>query len=198
VAFLPMHVTGLFGMPRRVYTYMPGMGWSALNMTTTVGAFVLALGIILLLVNVAASLREGAVAGANPWDAATLEWSTTSPPPAYNFAVIPTVASRLPLWEERLDESERHSSPHEGPLLAQGREAMAISAVEGMPELILKMPEDSLAPFVLAVGMTLGFAGLLTHLWWVSTTGWIIVAGAIAVWLWPEERLGQIAEARNG
>ncbi|MBV8451296.1 MAG: cytochrome ubiquinol oxidase subunit I, partial [Deltaproteobacteria bacterium] len=197
-AFLPMHLTGLFGMPRRIYTYMPGLGWSALNMITTVGAFVLALGIIFLLINVVVSLREGAVAGANPWDAATLEWSTTSPPPAYNFAVIPIVASRLPLWEERLKESERRSSPHEGALLAQGRESLAISAVEGLPELILKMPQDSLAPFVLTVGMTLGFASLLTHQWWLSTVGWLIVAAAIAVWLWPKEQLGQIAEARNG
>ncbi|MBV8911027.1 MAG: cbb3-type cytochrome c oxidase subunit I, partial [Gammaproteobacteria bacterium] len=104
IAFLPMHLTGLFGMPRRVYTYAPGMGWSVLNLITTIGAFVLALGLLLLLVNVVRSLRRGAIAGANPWDGASLEWSVPSPPPPYNFSVIPIVASRHPLWEGRIEE----------------------------------------------------------------------------------------------
>ena len=74
-AFLPMHLTGLFGMPRRIYTYPAGMGWSTLNTITSIGAFVFAFGLLLLVINIIQSLRRGRLAGANPWDAATLEWS---------------------------------------------------------------------------------------------------------------------------
>ncbi len=98
VAFLPMHLTGLLGMPRRVYTYPAHMGWDTLNMVTSIGAFVFAIGILLTSINVVVSLRFGRIAGPNPWDAPTLEWSMSSPPPPYNFAVLPTVASRHPLW----------------------------------------------------------------------------------------------------
>jgi cytochrome c oxidase subunit 1/cytochrome c oxidase subunit I+III len=198
LAFFPMHLTGLWGMPRRIYTYPPGMGWTMLNLTTTLGAFVLALGILLLLLNIAISLRDGEIAGANPWDAATLEWSTTSPPPSYNFPVIPTIASRLPLWEDRLDESAARSSLSEGYILAHGRETMAIRAVDALPDLILKMPEDSYAPFVLALGMTGGFAGLLTHRWWLAIVGGLVIFGALTAWLWPEAKLGERAETKRG
>jgi len=120
LAFLPMHLTGLFGMPRRVYTFPDGMGWDWLNLITSLGAFLLAIGVLLLLVNVASSLRRGRIAGANPWDAATLEWSVPSPPPPYNFAVIPRVASGHPLWEDQLRESEQRSSIGEGLVLDHG------------------------------------------------------------------------------
>ena len=111
VAFLPMHLTGLLGMPRRIYTYPAHMGWDALNMITSVGAFVFAIGILLTFINVLVSLRIGRIAGPNPWDAPTLEWSVPSPPPPYNFAVLPTVASRHPLWEQQLGDSHGTSSP---------------------------------------------------------------------------------------
>ncbi len=128
VAFLPMHLTGLFGMPRRIYTYAPDMGWNTLNLVTSIGSFVLGVGVLLFVVNVWKSLRAGAPAGPNPWDASTLEWSTPSPPPPYNFAVIPTVASRHPLWENRLDEEEARSSIDRGMLLAAGKETIGTSA----------------------------------------------------------------------
>ena len=104
VGFFPMHLAGLLGMPRRIYTYSSRMGWDSVNMITSIGSFVFATGVLIFLVNVVISLKRGKPAGPNPWDAATLEWTTTSPPAAYNFAVIPTVASRHPLWEDRLDE----------------------------------------------------------------------------------------------
>ncbi|MEJ0047868.1 MAG: hypothetical protein WDN04_18415 [Rhodospirillales bacterium] len=112
-----MHLTGLRGLPRRIYTFPDHMGWNILNLVSTVGAFVLAAGVLLLLVNVIQSLRSGRLAGANPWDGATLEWSVPSPPPSYNFAVIPTVVSRHPLWEDRLQESADRSTAIEGMLL---------------------------------------------------------------------------------
>jgi heme/copper-type cytochrome/quinol oxidase subunit 1 len=101
IGFFPMHIVGLMGMPRRIYTYAPGLGWDTINLITTLGAFAFAIGVLLFLINVFLSARSGKPAGPNPWDAPTLEWSVPSPAPAYNFAVIPVVASRHPLWEDR-------------------------------------------------------------------------------------------------
>ena len=89
VTFLPMYVLGLLGMPRRVYTYAPDLGWNWLNLISTLGGYTIAVGVTLFLVNVVRSLRERRAAGDDPWDAWTLEWATTSPPPAENFAALP-------------------------------------------------------------------------------------------------------------
>ena len=106
------------------------MGWDTLNLITSIGSFVFAIGVLLLFVNVWKSLRSGAAAEANPWDAPTLEWSVSSPPPPYNFAVIPTVASRHPLWEDRLDEADARSSIDRGMLLESGKETVGTSAMD--------------------------------------------------------------------
>jgi cytochrome c oxidase subunit 1 len=94
-----MHVPGILGMPRRIYTYEPGRGWDVWNLIVTIGVFFQAAGILVFAVNLAWSFLRGKAAGSDPWDAWTLEWSTASPPPVYNYAVIPTVRSRRPLWD---------------------------------------------------------------------------------------------------
>ena len=194
VGFFPMHIAGLLGMPRRVYTYPEGMGWDTLNLIITIGSFIFALGILLLLINVAVSLRRGRLAGPNPWDAATLEWSTASPPPPYNFAVIPIVASRHPLWEDRLGDSTRRSSLDRGLALAHGKELIATTGLDAQPDLIQKMPEDSIAPLLLALALTAIFAGMLVHSWWTVSAGGIAGLLVLVAWLWPRARLGQTEE----
>jgi cytochrome c oxidase subunit I len=99
LTFDVMHIPGILGMPRRIYTYEPGRGWDTLNLIVTIGAFIQAAAILLFVYNLVVSYWRGAKAGSDPWDAWTLEWSVSSPPPAYNFAVIPAVASRRPLWD---------------------------------------------------------------------------------------------------
>jgi len=99
VTFDVMHIPGLLGMPRRIYTYEPGRGWDMLNLVITVGAFIQGIAILVFVANLIISYWKGAEAGNDPWDAWTLEWSVSSPPPAYNFASIPVVASRRPLWD---------------------------------------------------------------------------------------------------
>jgi cytochrome c oxidase subunit 1 len=94
-----MHIPGLLGMPRRIYTYEPGRGWEVWNLIVTVGLVFQAAGILAFVVNLIWSRLRGPAAGRDPWDAWTLEWSTSSPPPEYNFSVIPSVKSRRPLWD---------------------------------------------------------------------------------------------------
>jgi len=99
LTFDVLHVPGLLGMPRRLYTYEPGRGWDVYNLVSTIGVFFQAAAIGVFLTNLVWSYFKGRLAGNDPWDAWTLEWSTASPPPAYNFASIPRVRSRRPLWD---------------------------------------------------------------------------------------------------
>ena len=161
VGFFPMHVSGLLGMPRRIYTYPPGMGWDTSNLVTTIGSFIFGIGIVMFVVNALVSARRGARAGANPWRAAGLEWSVASPAPVYNFAVLPLVASRHPLWETRDDA--RRTSVRVGYRLADGREALAVTPLAATPDAILKMPDDTCLPFVLALLATAVFAAMLVR-----------------------------------
>ena len=194
LGFFPMHVLGLLGMPRRIYAYGPEMGWGSTNLVVSIGSYLFALGVLLLVVNVVASRRHGAVAGPNPWDAATLEWATSSPPPPYNFAVIPRIASRNPLWEDRLDDRKQRSTFDEGMLLDHGRETIGTTVLDAEPDVILRMPEDSPAPLLLAIALSGMFAALLLHSWWVAGACTALAALAVLVWLWPESELGQTKE----
>ena len=99
LTFDPQHFAGILGMPRRIYTYHPGRGWEIWNLISTIGAFVQGIGILFFVISLFWSARKGKIAGDDPWDAWTLEWTTTSPPPEYNYDKIPTVLSRRPLWD---------------------------------------------------------------------------------------------------
>jgi cytochrome c oxidase subunit 1/cytochrome c oxidase subunit I+III len=192
VAFFPMHILGLLGMPRRIYTYASGLGWGTTNLIVTIGAFVFASGILLFFINIFLSLKRGEPASANPWDAASLEWSTSSPPPAYNFAVIPIVASRYPLWEDRMDEGADRSSVGAGMLLDRGRETIGTTLLDAEPDVILKMPGDSYAPLLLALAMTAAFVALLLHSRWGFGIAAVVTVLTSIGWLWPERALMQI------
>jgi cytochrome c oxidase subunit 1/cytochrome c oxidase subunit I+III len=191
-AFFPMHILGILGMPRRIYTYPDHLGWSTANFVISIGAFVFASGLLLFLIDVFRSFHHGKRAGANPWGAASLEWSTSSPPPVYNFEVIPIVASRYPLWEDMMDEGPERSSVGTGMLLDQGRETVGTTVLDAEPDVILRMPGDSYLPFLLSVAVTGIFVSLLLHsVWGVGVT----VLGSFAAslwWLWPEKALGQM------
>jgi cytochrome c oxidase subunit I+III len=186
VLFFPMHIVGLLGMPRRIYTYPSGMGWDSYNMLETIGAFIFAFGVLLFTVNVWRSRTRGAMAGANPWDGATLEWSVSSPPPPYNFAVMPVVASRHPLWEDRLGEGSGRSILSTGPVLADGRETFATTPLDAEPSAIMLMPEDSYLPLALSASLGVIAYGMLFGLLWLAVLGAIASVTIVIVWLWPD------------
>jgi cytochrome c oxidase subunit I len=186
LGFFPMHIAGLLGMPRRIYTYPAGLGWGTVNLVTTIGSYVFAVGVLLFLANVLWSLLRGPAAGPNPWDAPTLEWATSSPPPAYNFEVLPSVGSRHPLWEDRLPgEGTARSVLDRGPELDHGRETLGVTPLDAEPSEILTMPEDSLYPFLLALSLLVTFYGLLTSIWALAVAGALLVIAMTIGWLWP-------------
>jgi hypothetical protein len=196
LGFFPMHISGLLGMPRRIYTYQEGMGWDTLNLLTTIGAYIFAAGFLLLIINVLISRRSGRPAGPNPWDADSLEWSIPSPPPPYNFAVVPAVASRTPLWEDRLRVTEFRSSLRRGMVLDHEKEALATSGLDAQPELILKMVDDTLLPLLGALTLALFFAALLVRIWWLAGAATVIGLAIALIWMWPRPAIGQTAEPR--
>ncbi len=104
LVFMPMHFLGIAGMPRRIYTYGDGLGWGTWNFVETIGAFAIAVSVLVFLINFFVSMRKPATHEFDPWDGYTLEWTTGSPPPAYNFAEIPSVRSRRPLWDQKHPE----------------------------------------------------------------------------------------------
>jgi cytochrome c oxidase subunit I len=102
LTFFPMHVLGLRGMPRRIALYPPGKGWDFLNLLATIGSYIIAISILVFVVNLIVSLRQRRVAGDDPWGANTLEWATSSPPPAHNFDRLPRIRSNRPVYDARV------------------------------------------------------------------------------------------------
>ena len=180
LTFFPQHILGLQGMPRRVYTYPVETGWGSLNLLVSVGAGILTLGLLVYLVNVIVSLRAGTPATDNPWEASTLEWATSSPPPAYNFAPPPTVSGREPLWE----------SPDAQPVVvgvrADTREVLITRVMDAEPDHVEKFPAPSIWPFVTAVTTSVMYvASIFTP--WAVVYGSIPITLALIAWFWPKE-----------
>lgn len=182
IAFLPMHLTGLLGMPRRVWTYSSAMGWDWLNLISTAGAFILAFGVLLFILDLILHFRPGEGGKTNPWGAGTLEWL---PADVYCTRSIPHVTSRAPLWDQpnlaREVAEGRHYLP-DAP--TGGRETIVTSAIEAKPQYIIQMPGPSYAHVLAAVFMAAFFL-LLT----VKIVVPAIVCGMISVvsccyWVW--------------
>jgi cytochrome c oxidase subunit I+III len=185
LAFFPMHIAGLLGQPRRVYTYHAGLGWGVYNLIETIGTAVLGLGILVTFVNWFRSRAHGEPAGNDPWNGETLEWATTSPPPEYNFETVPTVRSREPMW----DQPELHDGPQPpdlgGRSLAGGHLTLSTGFVDGDPQVVVHMPRRSPWPLFLTLAMLFGFYGVLLGAWPVAAVGGAACVGCLMGWLWP-------------
>jgi cytochrome c oxidase subunit 1 len=167
LTFFPMHIVGLEGMPRRTYTYGTGLGWDVLNKLETIGGFIIAVSVLIFIVNVVRTQVRHAPAPEDPWDARTLEWTTPSPPPEYNFAEVPIVTNRDEFWHRKYTEND------EGRLVRLPAGA-AETAVE-KEHLHFHMPTPSYWPFVFALGLPILGYGFVFKNWWILAVG--------AVWL---------------
>jgi cytochrome c oxidase subunit I+III len=180
LTFFPMHLLGLRGMPRRVYTYPTEMGWGGLNQLASAGAAIMGIALLTYAVNIIISLRRGAVAGPNPWGASTLEWATTSPPAPYNFNPGPTVSGREPLWH--LDPEQ----PAVVGLATDKREVLVTHVLDAEPDHKYENPTPSIWPFLTAIAVSGLFIGSIF-------TPWAVVWGAfpafvaMVMWFWPKK-----------
>jgi cytochrome c oxidase subunit 1/cytochrome c oxidase subunit I+III len=181
VAFFPMHLVGLAGMPRRIYTYGAAMQWDQMNLLISAGALVFAIGVAVSVVNFVVSSRRGMPAGADPWGADTLEWSVSSPPPVYGSVHIPTIVSRNPLW----DAHEEEHDPDDARVLDEGRLTLATSWRDARPVAIAQMPEDSLAPLLVALALTAVFCALLLKALTAALLSTVLTLLLTGFWLWP-------------
>jgi cytochrome c oxidase subunit I+III len=182
LTFFPMHIVGILGMPRREYTYSGGLGWSGLNLIETLGAYLLAIGLLMVVVNLAVSLFWGEAAGNDPFGGDTLEWSTTSPPPDYNFPVIPKVSSPYAMWDTEDREEDARNLERGRRVLEQGHETPSSTAVDAEADEVLKMPSNSIWPPVLALAMSGIFAFLLLKLWIVAAVFLFACLCVLAAW----------------
>ena len=192
LTFFPMHQLGLDGMPRRVYTYLPETGWGPLNLAATVGALTIAASVALFLANLIRS-RRAAPAGDDPWDAPTLEWATSSPPPPYNFHLLPTVEGRSPLWARRVD------TPVVTGLRTDMREILVTTMLDAEPDSRLRLPEPTAWPLLAAIATGITFIALIFTPWGLPI-GAVLVTLAFVGWGWPNDREHELQsrEEREG
>ncbi len=169
LTFFPMHWLGLDGMPRRIATYGAGLGWEFWNFVATVGAFIISAGMTLFVLNIMKSLRNGEAAGDNPWEGWTLEWATTSPPPAHNFDGLPPINSRRPLWNAA---EKRVYTPDEVRAMSERDEH-------------IHLPPASWWPLVVALGVTAIAAGFVYTLV-ITVLGVLIFLIGVAGWVQQE------------
>jgi cytochrome c oxidase subunit I+III len=176
LTFFPMHLLGIEGMPRRVYTYGAETGWGGLNAVASSGALLMAAGSALFLFNVLRSRARGKSSGENPWHAPTLEWATASPPQPYAFTYQPTVQDRDPLWAEVF-------SPAVVGLQVEKREVITTSIIEAEPDHRHELPCDSVWPPLLGAIVILTMTGVIFHpLPFVLGTGAVLLV--LLGWFW--------------
>jgi cytochrome c oxidase subunit 1 len=178
LTFFPMHISGLLGMPRRVYTYSEGMGWDLWNLISTVGAFTIAVGLLIFMANFIYSIfmKRGKIAGDDPWDARTLEWSLPSPVPHYNFAEIPTVHARDEFWHRKYQEDAEGNVL---PAVAGAAVEVAQGGSEGHGDARhdIHLPSPSYFPLIAAAGLPVIATGLIYDYALVAVGAALLVVG---------------------
>jgi cytochrome c oxidase subunit I+III len=196
LTFFPMHFLGLQGMPRRVYTYLPEVQWEGLNALASVGGFIMAFGVLILVFDLAVAWYTGPPAPDNPWNGESLEWAISSPPPNYNFQYFPVVRGRHPLWEGPHPIEGDFGSEYAwregmaGPPRDDRRETIITSALDAVPEYRANIPKPSVWPLWTAAALTLGFIGGTLHPY-VVISGLALAGVGLVGWLWPSRPLEQ-------
>lgn len=201
LTFLPMHLTGLLGMPRRIFAYGQDTGWETLNLVSSMGGFIQAIGFGLFLIDLVLHARKGDPAGHNPWLAGTLEWAMPTPPPSYNFAGIPDISGRYPLWDE----------PDLGRQIEQGRlwlaacptparQTLSVEVLSGEPRSIIHLPGPTWMPLYCGIATGAFFLALLFKTYTVALVAAAITLLLFAIWVWQLAPKGNppVVEANPG
>ena len=180
LTFGPMHFIGLWGMPRRTYRYDDGLGWTALNQLITVGSFIIAFSVLVFLVNAIVSKSRGKIAGNDPWDARTLEWTISSPPPEYNFAEVPEVHSRDDFWHQKYTEDDEGRLV---PLPSGGADAHDAPAVHDQHDGHgIHLPSPSYYPLITAIALPiLGYGAVFENVW-LGVAGAVVLLFGMYAW----------------
>lgn len=185
LTFLPMHVTGMLGLPRRVYTYDADLGVHWLNLLSTAAGFVMMIGFVAIAIDVILSLRHGRRSPRNPWRAGTLEWALPQPVPPYNFASLPVVTSRYPLWDDpRLPVHVRGTTGWLAHPDADRREVMCTGMHTGAPEHVMRVSGSTLQPLALALVITALLACFIAKAYLSAAVLALPLVVLIGVWLW--------------
>ena len=185
LTFLVMHLTGLLGMPRRVYTYDAGMGWDWPNLVSSIGGFVMAAGIAVVILDLVLHGLAGRRARINPWQADTLEWATAMPPAPYNFVSLPKVSGRHPLWEQPDLPETIAESRHGLTNIDHGRrETWGTDPVSGRIREIIHLPGNSWWPFFSALALAIMCIGLLAKVYAVALAAALATVGLLLRWAW--------------
>jgi cytochrome c oxidase subunit I+III len=190
LAFFPMHIVGLMGMPRRIYTYEAGLGWETYNLLSTIGVLIIVPGIAVFVWNVIRSYRRGEPAGNNPWGADSLEWATTSPPAEHGWSIVPIVHSRHPLW----DQDDLHSGPPPLERFVRGlaawplrwRAAVIVGTASGRPQEVFRVADPSIWPLITAGGVLIIFLCELIKLRLGIAAGVAVIIAGMIGWTWPQ------------
>ncbi len=190
LTFGPMHLLGLWGMPRRIYTYPEGLGWEWLNLAASLGAALLGLGILLFLADLVITLRSRErAAGDDPWKAGTLEWVGGTPVNQAGIASVPTITSLYPLWDQPGLASEIRAGQHLIPrVYTGGRETMRVSPVHAVPQQLLQVPGPSWMPVLAAVTTAIFVVGGLVHSAWMIAAGAALTLPVLLRWAWTTDR----------
>lgn len=190
LTFFPMFVAGMLGMPRRVYTYPAGFGWGSWMFAATIGAYVMTVGLLLVLIDVIRTVRKGPRVGQNPWASDSLEWLTDSPPKPYNFPVIPVVHSLHPAWDRRTTDSIGSAATPDR-VLADGHSTVLTSELDARYEQAAHMPGPSWAPLATSLALLVAAFSLILGGAWnvVAAAAGVATAIACARWLWPAQPL---------
>jgi cytochrome c oxidase subunit I+III len=198
-AFLPMHLTGLRGMPRRVYTYDATLGLNGLNLSSTIFAFVMGAGVLIVLVDVGRHLRRGPRAGKDPWQAPSLEWLSGNA--AHGFRSLPVINSRYPLWDNtQLAEEVVNARGYLPDAPTLEREALLTEPLTGAPEQILRLPGPGWTPFMAALALSIFFTALTIKSAWLAAGSGGVTLGFLVNWMWHLDRAypRQHADAGRG
>jgi cytochrome c oxidase subunit I+III len=198
LTFFPMHITGLLGMPRRVFTYPAELGVDGLNLASTIGSYLFAAGVLLIVVDLALSPRRQK-APRNPWSAGTLEWLAHPDDEDWGIRSVPLIESRYPIWDQKDFVAKVDEGRFFLPDAEEGRrETIITTTLDARPAQVIRLGTPSVIPMITAVALGSVFILTTYHLYWLALGGGVATLAAVLVWLWSTAEIPEKPEKSIG